>query len=182
MTSSSAAVTLRVAEPSDAICIAVLATQVFLDTYATEGIRLSIAQEALQHFSPSAISERIADSSTTFIVAESSSHLVGFAQLTVGPAHLLVPAEATAELDRLYVHERFSGKGIGTALLRRTEHLASVQGASTLWLTAWVGNHRALAFYAVREYTDLGATMYLFQDEQFENRVLAKSLHARTEA
>ena len=43
MTSSSAAVTLRVAESSDAICIAVLATQVFLDMCATEGIRPEVA-------------------------------------------------------------------------------------------------------------------------------------------
>ena len=181
MTSPSAAVTLRVAESSDTRCIAVLATQVFLDTYATEGIRLSIAQEALEHFSPNAISEQIANPPTTFIVAESSGHMVGFAQLTIGSTQALVSAEAAAELDRLYVHERFSGKGIGKALLRRAEDLAASQGALMLWLTAWVGNHRALAFYASREYTDLGATMYVFQDEQFENRLLAKALHAQAE-
>lgn len=107
--------------------------------------------------------------------------MVGFAQLTIGSVQALVSAEATAELDRLYVHQRFSGRGIGKALLRRAEELAASQGASTLWLTAWVGNNHALAFYANREYADLGATMYVFQDEQFENRVLAKALHAQIE-
>ena len=181
MAPSHVAVTLRVAGSSDALCIAVLATQVFLDTYATEGIRLSIAQEALEHFSPSAVSEHIASTSTTFIVAESSGHMVGFAELVLGSKQALVSAAVAANLKRLYVLERFTGKGVGKALLRRTEVLAASQGASTLWLTAWVGNYRALAFYASRGYIDVGAPMYAFQEEQFENRVLAKALHAPTE-
>ncbi|MDR6580216.1 hypothetical protein J2X88_005123 [Pseudomonas extremaustralis] len=39
---------IRDAIPQDALCIGVLGMQVFLDTYATEGIRTSIATEALQ--------------------------------------------------------------------------------------------------------------------------------------
>jgi hypothetical protein len=42
-----------------------------------------------------------------------------------------------------------------------------------------VGNRRALAFYASRAYKDLGATTYVFENEQYENRVLAKALHGQ---
>ena len=38
---------LRIATEADALCIGVLAMQVFLETYATEGIRPSIAREVL---------------------------------------------------------------------------------------------------------------------------------------
>ena len=33
----------RPAEPADALCLGVLSTQVFLDTYATHGIRRAVA-------------------------------------------------------------------------------------------------------------------------------------------
>ncbi len=36
---------LRTGVPDDALCIGVLATQVFLDTYATSGIRPDLAYE-----------------------------------------------------------------------------------------------------------------------------------------
>ncbi|MDP9029793.1 MAG: GNAT family N-acetyltransferase, partial [Pseudomonadota bacterium] len=36
---------IRDARPEDALCVGVLGMQVFLDTYATEGIRDSIAAE-----------------------------------------------------------------------------------------------------------------------------------------
>jgi ribosomal protein S18 acetylase RimI-like enzyme len=172
-----AATAFRTAVASDALCIGVLATQVFLDTYATEGIRPSLAREVLEHLSTNAISALLSRPATTFILAESSAHLLGFAQLSFGSTQELVAAEGAVELNRLYVLERFSGKGIGKALLRRAESLAASRGASTLWLTAWVGNRRALAFYRSQGYKDVGATMYVFQDEQHENRVLTKAIH-----
>jgi hypothetical protein len=49
--------TYRLALPSDALCLSVLATQVFLDTYATQGIRPAIAREVRQYLSEEAFAE-----------------------------------------------------------------------------------------------------------------------------
>jgi len=166
--------TFRDAETADALCIGVLATQVFLDTYATDGIRPSVAREVLEHFSTGAISALLSDPATAFIVAESSGHMVAFAQMTYGSTHESVAAGNTAELKRLYVQERFSGKGIGGALLRRAEALAAEQGASTIWLTVWAGNRRALAFYVRQGYKDVGASTYVFEGEQYETRIFVR--------
>jgi hypothetical protein len=54
--------------------------------------------------------------------------------------------------------------------------LASAEGASTLWLTAWVGNARTLSFYASQGYEPLGSTPYTFEGEVFENTLFAKAL------
>lgn len=169
-------ISLRVADAGDALCIGVLATQVFLDTYAPDGIRPALAREVLDHFATATIAALLRDPATTFVVAEGSGHMQGFVQLTRGATHVLVRADSAVELDRLYVLARFNGRGIGTRLLRHAEALAATQGASTLWLTAWVGNHHALAFYDRRGYQDTGATIYRFQDEEYENRVLVRAL------
>jgi hypothetical protein len=49
-------VTFRIAVDADALCIGVLASQVFLDSYATDGIRPSLAREVLEHLSTNAVS------------------------------------------------------------------------------------------------------------------------------
>ena len=196
------ALTFRDAVIDDAPTLGVLALQVFLDTYATDGISPSLAREALAHCSTEATAALLTDRATQIIVAERGGHMIGFAQIRIGAAQPHAapdvapdvapdlasdvtttgvddePTEGAVELARLYVHERYTGSGVGTALLRRAEERAARNGAPALWLTAWAGNHRARAFYARRGYDDRGATTYTFEGEQYENRLLVRSLSA----
>lgn len=75
--------------------------------------------------------------------------------------------------------ERFASSGVRTSLLARAEALAVGQGAQHAWLTTWVGNARALAFYPRRGYTEHGPATYVFQGEDVENRLFVKALTAR---
>ncbi|HEY2290047.1 MAG TPA: GNAT family N-acetyltransferase, partial [Thermoanaerobaculia bacterium] len=123
-------VTYRPAVSSDALPLSVLATQVFLDTYAIEGVRPAIAREVRQYLSEEAFAALLADPRSGILIAELADHLVGFAQLTHHQTHALLPPEAkAAELNRLYVQRPFLGKGIGKELLARAEALAVSEGA-----------------------------------------------------
>ena len=172
---------LRPATPQDALCLSVLAMQVFLDTYATQGIRPAIAREVLASYSQEVFNQALLADDCRIVVAERTGHLIGFAQLQLKARHELAPpgaqAGAQAELLRLYVQEPFTGAKLGTALLARAEQVARDHGATVLWLTPWVHNHRALAFYARRGYTDHGATLFTFEGESHENRLFAKELN-----
>lgn len=167
---------LRAAVPEDALCLSVLAMQVFLDTYATQGIDTSIAREVLSGYSEQAFSIAIASKQTRMCVAEVAAHMVGFAHVTIGASHTLAPAGAQPELLRLYVQEPFTGMEIGTQLLAEAERLSVAAGSTVLWLTPWVHNHRALAFYGRRGYTDYGQTCFVFEGESHENRLYAKHI------
>jgi GNAT superfamily N-acetyltransferase len=170
------ATTFRLATAGDALCLGVLGTQVFLDTYALQGIRPAIAREALSHFSTAAMSDVLARPDAFIVVAECDGHLVGYAQVTIDATHALAPEAHAAELRRLYVQERFTGRGIGRDLVRQAEGYAAAHGASLLWLTTWIGNTRALAFYPRCGYAERGATVYEFQGEAYENRLFARPL------
>ena len=167
---------LRPATPDDALCLSVLAMQVFLDTYATEGIRPAIAREVLAGYSAEVFAADIAAPHTRITVAERAGHLIGFAHLTLGATAPLAPPGVQAELLRLYVQEPFTARGVGTALLSQAEAQAAAAGATVLWLTPWVHNHRARGFYSARGYADHGATFFRFEGEAHENRVVAKHL------
>ena len=167
-------ITVRLARESDLRCLAVLATQVFLDTYATTGIRASIADEVLRSFSVPAFEALLAHDETVIALAEIEGHLVGFSQVTVGRGQELVRASTPAELDRLYVQEPFTYMGIGSRLLASAEEDARTLGATAMWLTPWVHNARARQFYRKHGYVDIGATFFRLDDERHENRVIVK--------
>jgi GNAT superfamily N-acetyltransferase len=168
---------LRAACAADAACVSALATQVFLDTYATDGITPWFVREVREHLSIEAIAALLARADTRVVLAERANHLIGFAQITWRTTHALLstPTAGAAELARLYVQRPFLGRGVGTALLRRVEADALAGHVATLWLTAWVGNERARRFYAARGYADFGATTYTFDGESFENRLFARA-------
>ena len=171
-----AEITFRPAGPSDADCLSVLATQVFLETYATSGIRMALVREAEAHYSIATFTGRLRLPQVRTVLAERDGHLIAFAEIALGARHPLVPQGDTAELTRLYVLSPFLRRGIGRRLLQHAEALASAEGASTLWLTAWVGNARALSFYASQGYEPRGSTAYTFEGEVFENTLFAKAL------
>ena len=169
---------LRSATPADAQTIAALAIQVFLDTYATEGVRPDLAGEAFVEYAPAAFAERLVDSARRFVLAEQDTALVGFAEWITTSLPAPAGSLSGVQLVRLYIQPRFQRSGLGKRLLLATEAAASSLGRSALWLTTWDGNHRARAFYAAVGYEDVGATSYSYEDRVYANRVFAKSLGA----
>ena len=167
------AIKLREAGAADTDSIAALATLVFLDTYAPEGLRGDLAREAFSGFSPAAFAARLQDEHTAFVLAESDGHLVGFVELA---QERPVPgaAQGTLEVVRLYVHPRFQRKGIGKALLVRAESFARDAGTGGIWLSAWAGNARALGFYDSLGYRIVGKLDHVIEGTPYANHVLAK--------
>ncbi|MGN2412909.1 N-acetyltransferase family protein [Pseudomonas syringae] len=178
MTTPSLAITLRHATPDDALCLSALGMQVFLDTYATQGIRESIAREALEAFAPHTFAQLLAEpANLTIIVAEVRDHLIGFAQVELRTDHPILCDSNAAELQRLYVQERFTGRGAGRQLLEAAEQCATRRQASLLWATVWSGNERALSFYPREGYEVKGFPRYEFQGETHGNSLFAKVLN-----
>ena len=172
-------VDIREGTAADALCIAVLAMQVFLDTYAGDGLRDDLAREALSVYAPDVFAKKLAQPSTHFLLAERAGHLLGFAEISLAstpPDVSLVSLNDGAELVRLYVQRPFKRMRIGGALLARSEALAITKSSPCLWLTAWSGNHAALSFYAVSGYRDVGASEYVFEGNAYENRIFMKTL------
>ena len=165
---------LRPAAPDDAATIAALAMQVFLDTYAAEGVRPDLAREAFAEYSADAFAARLLEPARAFELAERGSGLIGFAEILLVALPAPAGKVAGAELVRLYVQPAFQGRGVGRNLLRSAESAATARGLPALWLTAWEGNHRASRFYAANGYSDIGATTYTFEGKTYANRVFAR--------
>ena len=138
---------IRPAVAAGAQCLAALAIQVWLHTYATDGIRSSIASYVLSEFTAEKFSNMLHAPGSLLLVAESNQNLIGYALLrfdATGPAE----THANVELSTLYVQEHFARRGLGTALM--VECLRWVDGyggADRIWLTANSRNGAALAFY-----------------------------------
>lgn len=168
---------LRAAGAGDALVLSVLGAQVFAETYATGGMTQALAREIQLLFSMRAFELLLADRRIEILVAEEPGGIRGFAQLhRESPCPVQTAQPAMVELQRLYVQQSATGRGTGKTLLRAAESRAADAGQATLWLSAWTGNARALAFYPAQGYEDIGATEYTFEGASFANRVFARRL------
>lgn len=163
--------TIRSAQTADATRLAVLATQVWLHTYATEGVSQEIADYTLGQLTPTHYLAATHDASTRIWVAECDGSLIGFAVLMFGvpcPAK----AQSSVELQTLYVQEHFLRQGVGRLLLRAAEEAAYRHAGTPLWLTANIHNANALAFYARQGYVKVGTAYFALGEGKHENHVL----------
>jgi ribosomal protein S18 acetylase RimI-like enzyme len=166
---------LRRAVPSDALCLGALAMQVFFDTYATSGINSDLANEAREHCSEEAYARRLASPGIEITLAEIGGNLAGFIDVQSSSA-CPVQAVVGPEVFRLYVQAPFQNRGLGKGLLRCAELQSQAQGARAIWLTAWVGNASAVAFYPLAGYEKVGTMQYAINGKNYENYVFAKQL------
>jgi ribosomal protein S18 acetylase RimI-like enzyme len=161
----------RLANDSDAECLAALALQVFFDTYAQGGIRPSVARYALAELSSDAFAKRIAEGSLRVIVAEVDQHRVGFAVLALA-AESPVPGCPRAELATLYVSRHFARQGIGSALLASASEIAvALNGEPGFWLSANARNEGAIAFYRRLGFNEVGSFDFEIEGERHPNLV-----------
>ncbi|MBI5720426.1 MAG: GNAT family N-acetyltransferase [Burkholderiales bacterium] len=151
--------------------LSVLATHVFVHTYCAGGLRPDQAREALHEYSVAEFERRLA-SGHRFTLACRGEHLLGFADTVMPVMPASVPVAAVAgclELARLYVDPAAQARGVGRMLLRHAASLAATAGCPGLWLTAWVENTKARAFYAAEGFVDVGRCDYVFEDRAYEN-------------
>ncbi|WP_422086628.1 GNAT family N-acetyltransferase [Variovorax sp.] len=160
---------------TDAHALAALAIQVWLDTYATDGVNDRLGRHVLDAFAPSGFAALAQDPDATLLVAQNDAYLVGYALLRFDAAQPLAQLGNT-ELCTLYVQERFTGAGVGTALLRQARTaVAERTGADALWLAVNTRNRRACGFYEKHGFSLRGRTWFVLGEDRHENHVLAVS-------
>lgn len=165
---------LRPALATDAHALAALSIQVWLSTYATDGVNDRLARHVLEAFTPPKFAALAEAPDTALLVAQAGMHLVGYALVRFGAAQALTPACDT-ELCTLYVQEAFTGTGVGTLLLRGAHAAAGERtGSDALWLSVNVRNRRACRFYEKQGFAIQGRTWFVLGEDRHENHVLGR--------
>jgi diamine N-acetyltransferase len=166
--------TIRQATPADAECLAVLATQVWLHTYATDGISTVIARYVLAELNAAKFAAILTQAYSTVLVAEVDGHTVGYALVNEGVA--CPHGGPNVEVASLYVQAHFAGLGIGSTLLRECKQLAQHRtGSPAIWLMVNAENFPAIAFYKKHGLAKAGTAYFELGGEKHENHVLVST-------
>lgn len=140
--------TIRSATAADAEAVAELAAATFPLACPPHTTAADIAEHIEQRLSASAIAAELSDPAVQYRVAEVSGDLVGYMMLVTdvpppdGPA-----GRRPMELRRIYVHEKWHGHEVGSALMSDALQCAAMAGRDLVWLGTNELNERAIRFY-----------------------------------
>lgn len=165
---------VRTATAGDAVVLSALAIEVWLDTYAAEGITTAFARHVLTEYSPDAMLAALRSGDTKLFLCHAGEQVLGYARLRRTDAGL--SAHGSAELGTLYVRRHHTGQGVGSLLLRRVEQAAHARGHRQICATVNSANRRALGFYARSGWHEVGSWLFRFEGLDVPNVVLAKAL------
>ncbi len=161
-------INLRPAIEADCDQLAILAMQVWLHTYAWQGISPAIAKYALTELTPESFRAKLQNPDSRLIVAEQGTNLLAMARTERGQPWPDAPPEQGTQLATLYVQTYFARQGIGERLLRDAELYAQ----QPLWLMVNAQNAKAIAFYQKMGYQKIGTRFFKMDDGEHENHVL----------
>ncbi len=167
---------IRKATIEDSANIAMLSIQVWLHTYATDGVCSKFSNYLLKAFSPEVIAENITSEKFQYFLYEEGEHLLGYTLLNrdasspSGKVNLI-------EMDRLYVQEHHHGKSIGSQLINTAMNYCRESNKSGLWLTVYHKNHRAIRFYQHHDFVHHSDTWFELDDERHVNHIYERTVN-----
>ena len=170
-----AEITYGKAKLTDSLRISVLLKTVYIQTYAVEGVTFEFSNFITKRFSLEHIESIIKENPLRLLIAYMNENPIGVVEIiynSICPIRKIpIP-----ELSKLYVLERFYGKGIGLGLLTLAENQLMEDGYTELNLEVWKQNERAIVFYKKQGFVSIGNVDFPMEFNTYENFVMNKKL------
>jgi len=168
--------TIRAAGPGDAGWLAGFAARQFDAAYAEDNAPADMADYCALNFTEPRFAALLADPATRTLVAESRGEPIAYAVVrrSASPPEGVGEVPAT-ELARLYLDAAWHGSGLASAMLAEAERSAIEWRASTVWLTVWSRNPRAIRFYRKHGYDIVGSMQFRLGAELQEDHLMIRT-------
>ena len=167
-------VTFRNAAPSDAEALAELGRRSFVDTfghlYSPQDLALFLANHSVDSWA-----QELADPAFAIRIGEAGGEAVAYAK--IGPPKLpFEPRGAAVELRQFYVLSDWHGRGAAGEMMAWVLDEARRRGGDDLYLSVFVDNPRARAFYSRYGFVEEGRYAFMVGSHADEDIVMRLAL------
>lgn len=169
-------IVIREAELKDIENLTVLKQQVWIATYAKDGLRKDFSEYVLSEYTLKNILKSLVYINRKTLIAEIDNHLIGCLELSFDSKCPIPSIINIPEISVLYILERFCSMGIGQKLLDEALLLLNKNNFKATWLTAYNKNNRALNFYRKNHFEMIGITHFEINENRYENNILLLEL------
>ncbi|KAA9331242.1 GNAT family N-acetyltransferase [Adhaeribacter soli] len=168
-------VNLRIATKNDAEVLLSLSRKTFTQAFAAQNTEADMKAYLAENFTLARIREELKVPGVTFLLAYVNEQPAGYAKLSNNQNPTL-PNLKQAELERIYVLQKFQGHQAGKSLLELCLALAKQSGAEVLWLGVWEHNQKAIDFYRKFGFQQFGQHVFMLGSDAQNDLLLRLDL------
>jgi len=132
---------------ADAQALSVLSAAVFPLGCPANTPPDDLADYINRELTPDRYGSLLQDDRFTILIAKVGDSLAGLALLAQATAPPQMQSSCMLELRRFYIDSAYHGRGVANVLMKQVLAVAADHAQGSLWLSAFSGNGRAIAFY-----------------------------------
>lgn len=168
---------------SEAALLSEFSTELFDTTYGPL-CRASDVDAYMAHaLTPSAWLRELTDPKSWVFAAVIGEQWVGYVHIRlaalpdgIASNHTAGPGTTRMEVARFYVSRKWQGKGIAANLMQTVVSHAQTHGSSSLWLSVWQENPRAIAFYQKSGFAAIGTGTFLMGEDLQSDFIMERAV------
>ncbi|MFP2994764.1 GNAT family N-acetyltransferase [Spongiivirga sp. MCCC 1A20706] len=169
---------IRLANPKDAIHIAMLGRITFKETFGSLFRDPNDLKNYLNAtFSVRKIENSLKKANNIYWIAFVDALPVGYAKLKLTSPSQFLQSDNVSQLQKIYVLQDFLSMKIGKRLQDLLISKAFKFGASAIWLSVLDSNTRAINFYQKNDFKSVGVHEFSIGKETFKFKAMAKLLN-----
>ena len=154
-----------------------VARQSFIDAFEKVSEPESFQLYVETAFLPEVLRGDLLDAHTAiYFLKTREGETAGYVKLRWDRSEEFFPNETALELQRIYLLEKFWGKGLGKTLLDYCEKYAREHNFAWIWLVVWSENYGAIRFYEREGWEKFAQKDFQFGNEIHHDPVLRKYL------
>jgi len=151
-------ITIRKANPADALLLAGIGKQTFLESHGHSAPAADIESYVSKTYAMQTVAEELNDPGNIFHLLYDEDRAIGYTKIIFNRPHPLINASAVTKLERIYLLEEFHDRKLGLTLLEFIVSLSRRENQQGIWLYTWIKNLRAIKFYEKNGFTIIGKT------------------------
>jgi ribosomal protein S18 acetylase RimI-like enzyme len=146
-----------------------LGRQTFIDAFAAVNDPEDFKIYMNEAFSEKRLKEELSNPYCSFYISYVGEEAVGYIKLNYQEAQTDIKSTEGAELERIYVLQKYQNQNLGQWMLEQAIDLAKAAGKKYLWLGVWEENKRAIRFYERHGFEKFGRhPYYIGSDKQMD--------------
>ena len=167
---------IRYGNISDARMLSELGAKTFYAAFAKDNTQENIKAYIKGSFSSEIQLSELSEPDVIFLIAESESIAIGYAQLIMNSKDEAIKGTRPLEIRRIYASQEYLGKGVGKELMKATIREARQRGCDCVWLGVWEKNQRAIDFYRKWGFREVGTHLFSVGDDPQNDFVMKLEL------